>query len=254
MIGWAIPILVVSAFVALLSSALHFALRDFSLLKLEELAGRNGGFNKLRAIVDDAEGHALSMGALRAIAVAATVVSATLLVPGRDSAELTGSTLAHFAIALGAGAVLTYLFAILIPISLADHAGEILIHRLRLLVRLTRFVFWPLRSLRALDTAVRFVAGTHNVTEAEEVEDEILSAASEGEREGALGETERRMIEAVLELRSKATSEIMTPRTEMECLPVESTLVSGTSRTSRSRPASSFRAPQASGASEATRR
>ena len=222
MITWAIPLVVIAALLGLLASTLHFALRDFSVIKLKELAGRNGGFAKLESIVEDSDAYAISMGVLRSIFVAAMIIGVTLLVPIRTATE--AQLIIWLVAALAIAATLMTLTAVVIPVSLADHAGEWLIHKLAPLIKLTHIIFWPLRGLHILDKAVGFLAGSHRTTDAEDVEDEILSAASEGEREGSLSESERRMIEAVLELRSKATIEIMTPRTEMECLPADASL------------------------------
>lgn len=219
---WGLVLTCVSAGIGLLSSTLHFALRDFSLRKLEEIAGRNGGVEKLRPIIDDSESYALSMGALRSLAVAAMVVGITLIFPVRDVSQ--EMAIGSIAIALVISAALMYVLAVLVPASTADHFGEALIHRLSWLIRVTHWAFFPLRGLLVIDTVLRYLAGTHRVTEQEELEDELLSVATEGEREGNLSESERKMIEAVLDLRSRTTQEIMTPRTEMEAVPVESSL------------------------------
>jgi putative hemolysin len=56
------------------------------------------------------------------------------------------------------------------------------------------------------------------------MEKEILDAIQEGDTDGALGERERRMIHGVIELHEKEVGEVMTPRTEMVCVPASATL------------------------------
>ncbi|MEM1165144.1 MAG: hemolysin family protein [Planctomycetota bacterium] len=222
MTGIFVTLVVVSSALAFLASALHFALRDFSLRKLEDIAGRNGGMDRLRTVVDEADAHALSMGAFRSLAVAAMIIGVTLLLP-ITSDDGTHAAL-WIAIALVICTLLMYVVAVIVPSSVADHAGEHLIHRFQLVIKLVHAAFYPLRGLLVIDTVVRYLAGTHRVTEQEELEDELLDVATEGEREGNLSESERKMIEAVIELRSRSTQEIMTPRTEMDTLAVDATL------------------------------
>jgi len=57
----------------------------------------------------------------------------------------------------------------------------------------------------------------------EEIEDEILSAVDEATRDGTLEDTEKRMIEGIIDLREVDAVHIMTPRTEMVSIPIQST-------------------------------
>ncbi|MDR3108780.1 MAG: hemolysin family protein [Planctomycetaceae bacterium] len=53
----------------------------------------------------------------------------------------------------------------------------------------------------------------------EAFEDEIRTIVTEGHREGLLEEDAREMIEGVIEMGDRSVSEIMTPRTDMTCIP-----------------------------------
>ena len=68
---------------------------------------------------------------------------------------------------------------------------------------------------------VRLLGGADARTSADMIEEEILSAAEEGEREGVLESRDIDMIEAVITFGAVEVSEVMTPRTEMVCLDVE---------------------------------
>jgi len=70
---------------------------------------------------------------------------------------------------------------------------------------------------RFLDEVVRRLAGADGYS-ADRAEAEILSAVEQAERFGGVDETERDMIEAVVEFRSTSVDEIMTPRTAIEAL------------------------------------
>ncbi len=74
-------IMIGAALVSCLISSLHFALRDFSLRKLEKLAKDNGGMAKLARIVEDPESYAMSLGAVRVV-LHITIVIAMLYVFG----------------------------------------------------------------------------------------------------------------------------------------------------------------------------
>ncbi|HBF22455.1 MAG TPA: hypothetical protein DDW23_01450, partial [Planctomycetes bacterium] len=54
--------------------------------------------------------------------------------------------------------------------------------------------------------------------------EELLDVAREAEREEELDEGERRMIERVMELPDTDAAEVMTPRTELKAIPIESSL------------------------------
>ena len=91
--------------------------------------------------------------------------------------------------------------------------GIDLLHRLVQPVRtvLSPLVRWP----------VRLLGGPRDRTSAEIVEEEILSAAEEGEREGVLESRDIDMIEAVIDFGDVEVAEVMTPRTEMVCLDID---------------------------------
>lgn len=58
----------------------------------------------------------------------------------------------------------------------------------------------------------------------EAAKEEIRVAIEDGTAEGALGAAEKEMIEGILEFRDVEVDEVMTPRTEMECLELETPL------------------------------
>lgn len=204
----------------LIVSGLHYALRDFSWRKLEELCEKNGGTAKLDPIINDSESYALSMGALRSLL--AVVLVCTVCYAALESMILLkeGQAATHpvgvFLIGGGVSIVLIVLLFVMLPISIAEHAGERLIHRTPGFIRFVHALMAPLRALSFLDKAIERLAGREHVTEKEEVEDELLSVAAEAEREGTLQDYEKQMIEAIVRLSGKTVEEIMTPRTEIE--------------------------------------
>ncbi|MGQ0614203.1 MAG: hemolysin family protein [Planctomycetaceae bacterium] len=81
----------------------------------------------------------------------------------------------------------------------------------------------PIRPLARLlhRTTLRLVRPSRAVDPSEELKDEILSAVEEGRREGLLEDAERKMIEGVIDLSAVTAEAIMTPRTEMICVPID---------------------------------
>lgn len=218
--SWSILIALLAALGSCLVSSLHFALRDFSVRRLEKLAKDNGGMRKLERIVEDPESHAMSLGAVRVVLHIVLVIAMLYIfgiAPKTAGGEVTWS-LVRVTVAAALSVVLVYVFGLLIPTSVAQHAGERMIHSFSWLIRGTHVLAAPLHALRFVDEAVKRLAGAHHVTEKEELEGEILDVVEEGQREGSLGEMERDMIESVVELAGTTIEGIMTPRTEMEGL------------------------------------
>lgn len=67
-------------------------------------------------------------------------------------------------------------------------------------------------------------ASSSAADEAEHYADEILDAVEEGEREGVIHEEEADMIEGVIEIYNSEVSDIMTPRPDMSCFEVNTSV------------------------------
>ena len=93
---------------------------------------------------------------------------------------------------------------------------------------LARFVYLAMRPLapaeRAIDAAVRLLTGKHKNDQGAELEADLLSAVTEGERGGQIDEDQAAMIEAVIGLRQTSVGQIMTPRREVEALEMTNNL------------------------------
>jgi CBS domain containing-hemolysin-like protein len=200
-------------------STLFFAMRDFSLHKLEELARSNGGMAKLRPIVDRDDVHARALGVMRLVCNTVLLLTVALiftpLIEG-DSFSWRSIAWANVGSAVGVSAALLFVFSLLLPTSIAQHAGERAIHSSWWVIRATAVLCRPLVLLGFVDEAVKRLAGESETTGRDEIEDEIISAVSEGERGGHLHAAEREMIRNVVELSDTTVDEVMTPRTEVE--------------------------------------
>jgi len=209
-------------FGSVLSTLAHSA-RRASRSRLESFAsGRS--LERARAVLDDPEGHEAALSAPRAVChLAAGVALVEWVAVSRAGGGAAGAGVVPDWIDLGAGvgiaALCVWLLGMVIPSAIAEHAGERVVASMSGPMRLWHSVSSPPRALaRLIHEIVRRLAGVEVRSGADEIGAEILSVVEEGERGGALDETERDMIEAVVEFRSTTAEQIMTPRTEIEAL------------------------------------
>ncbi|MBI4602438.1 MAG: HlyC/CorC family transporter [Planctomycetes bacterium] len=101
----------------------------------------------------------------------------------------------------------------------------IVLRRLRVLDWVHR-VFGPLRAVTSglVRSVVKVLGGSAERPSADILEEEILTAAEEGERGGLLRSRDIDMIESIITYGDVEVSEVMTPRTEMVCLDLEDPL------------------------------
>jgi len=207
-----------------LLSTLFNALRESSRAELERLAAqrnRPSGTRRIRAILDDLDGHAFAVSLPRTICnlvVVVAIVFAFVGSPGMGDVATTPAFTQILA-GLGASTALVWLCGLVIPHSVAKHAGERTVFVWSWLVRACYLALRPLNSIVAFfDEVVRRLAGEEAQTEAEAIHAEVLSAVQEAQQEGAFDQTEREMIEAVVGFRQTTVEQIMTPRTELEAM------------------------------------
>ncbi len=215
--------LLVAAPLGTLISSLHYALRDYNVVRLQAIVEARGRSVLIEGILADVPGHVLATGFLRSILNVATTVSAVLLfgvfrvVQTDAAAHIELSPPLLLAGGLFACAIV-YFFGIVLPMSIAEHAGERLLCAFAALLRLAHALAWPLRAISFVDTAVKRLVGAEHLTKDEQFQEEIISAVAEGERGGQLDENERGMIESIVGFKDRTVEEIMTPRTQIEGL------------------------------------
>lgn len=220
MIGWWwIWVAIGATALAGVLGAAQIALRSLSRGQIEQLAERAGPRRaaKLRAIAQNPDAHADSIGLPRIIVTLLVVVAMVRWVAHvRGLAPDAQVAWTDLAIGVPAAAIMLWAFAQAPASSVARHAGGRTLAVLCGPVRAMQIAASPVRGIGAfLDEVVRRLAGGAGDLEDET---ELLSAVEEGEREGRIDPTERDMIEGVVELREKTVEQIMTPRTEMQTL------------------------------------
>ncbi|MFI4898319.1 MAG: hemolysin family protein [Phycisphaerales bacterium JB059] len=184
---------------------------------LAERSGREGVVKRAGQILADVDGHAAALAMPRVLCSLSMALASVMWIGALRDTQAHGWV--EVGLGLGLGMILIWIFSVVLPVAVGEHAGE----RVALLgsrsIRAWYAVMAPARGVaRFLDEVVRRLVGGESLDEHEEIEAELLSAVEEGERGGRLDEVERDMIEAVVEFRSTTAEQVMTPRTEIEAI------------------------------------
>jgi putative hemolysin len=201
-------------------STLVQSLRDLSRGTLEEIAAirnRPAVTKRINFILKDVEGHTAAVALPRVVCNLVLVVALVAYVGQiRGSAAMTW---ADAGISVGVASVFLWLFGVILPTSVAKHAGEGTIYTWSGVLRTCYILGKPIRGVaRVVDEVVRRLSGHTDKNGAEAIEEELLSVVEDAKGEGAFDETEKEMIEAVVQFRNRTVAQVMTPRTEIEAI------------------------------------
>lgn len=206
-------------------ASLQMSLRTASRAKAKRLAALRQIEDRVDPVFDHRQEHALAVAVVRIVCLLTGVGFVFVWAIGPDA-----SLSERWPRAVAAGVIcvaLVYMMGAAVPMSIAEHAGESLVLRAAPLLRVLRAVLMPLLVFaRFVDEVVRRLAGAQELTEEEELEEEIRSVVSEKREEGSLDDSGRDMIEAVVDFRTTTVEEIMTPRTEIEGIQLTDDLAS----------------------------
>ncbi len=231
-VGWAVLLMCLLAGGTLFFSVNAVALRTFSLVKLQEAfkAARKNADSKYLAerLAENTEKLILTCSLFRLISnmcILLLLVSVFVKPSEITSPDIfsTGYLLTFLV------ATLTFaMFSLAIPHAWAKYAGEKILSRTHKLLVLFALIVSPVLYIFKLhDGIVRRLAGIVETTpeeQHEEKQEEFLTGLEQHRTEGALDEEEQEMIENVLELSSSTADEIMTPRTDIVAVEVNSDL------------------------------
>ncbi len=217
-----IIIALVALVLGLVLSSLAQSLRDTSRSLLEEIATirkRRGAQDRVDRILSDVEGHAAAMGFPRIVCNLLFVVALVNWISVVRGALVL--TWVEVTIAVAVASFILWIFGTLIPSAIARHAAEQTVYSGSALIRLVYYITAPFRPLtRLIDEIIRRLSGKTREDEHGAIEQELLNVVNEAQGEGKFDDTERDMIEAVVKFRDRTVAQVMTPRTEMEAMPL----------------------------------
>jgi CBS domain containing-hemolysin-like protein len=190
----------------------HHALRSYSRLRLEDALEGKGRSDHLDRLLAHQDALLETTLALHMLCLVATVILFEVWALGHFDSPLTGWLVGG---AIAAVAVLV--FGSVVPAAWAGCSAESVLAATLPLLQAVRAIFAPLRRLLGIVAVlVRRLAG---VTESREtlsnIEEELVSVADVGERQGALEEEQKDMIANVIKFKRTDASQIMTPRTDI---------------------------------------
>lgn len=205
------------------------SLRDFSYSRLEELCEANGVPDRFGKVLKE-QGAALLV--LEFVLTSVTLalsgviciwIGSPIVVDGQMTQHIGWSFVLQYAVC----ALLTFFFADVLPWTIARVAAERFLYRWWPVIELLQSMLRPaLWIANQLDCYAHRVAGRAKPEEddASVLEQDIRSVVEEGEREGVLEQGSTVMIQRVMELQDEDVGAIMTPRTDMDCVPADCTL------------------------------
>jgi CBS domain containing-hemolysin-like protein len=209
--------LLATCFVAIAARSLH----SFSRHELEQICQLREAPEKFAEILKTHETLALGVEIVAMLLAAVSIAAGSLW-----SWQTFAATDARpWLVFLGTAAVLGLLLGVAtvwMPWSIARIGAAQFLYSTWSLLRLVGYVAKPLvLCAHGLDVLLfRILGRGGNRGDEESIEEEIRTIVSEGHREGLLEEEAREMIEGVIELGDANVSHIMTPRTDIHMVPI----------------------------------
>lgn len=198
------------------------ALKTFNRTRLLERLEETRRAHRIAFFTDRAEDLALLTGTIRSCLNMAVVLFALVWVEGRFPDLKRGEHLLGACIIAG---VMVTVFGVAVAGSLARYRSEVILAGSSAALSVMIRLFEPLvKLLHGLDPIVRRIFGVHQSEGENAASQEVLSVVEEHQVEGAVDNAQKQMIEAVFDLPTTTAGEIMTPRTEVQGLPLDSTL------------------------------
>lgn len=206
-------------------AACHAALKTFSRRRLTEQLEEAGKAAQARALIDKLDALLLMTGVMRiafSVVIAFGVLYEVKLLGWFDDA-----TFAYYAIAFAIAALLLSVFLVAIPVSWARYSREQLLAVSAPPLLLLSVLFAPLAAaLHLFDPVVRRISGADiDNGEDNDLSEEVLSTIEQHDTEEEIDQTQRDMVEEIIELGDRTADEIMTPRTDIEGIEVDASLM-----------------------------
>ncbi|MHC4691115.1 MAG: hemolysin family protein, partial [Planctomycetota bacterium] len=199
--------------------------RIFSLSKLQDAFKSVNKENQIDGLVENTEKLILTCSLYRLITNCCILL---LLVHVFVSLNEQGPEISDYLLTFIIAAVVFSIFSLATPYAWAKYAGEKILSRTYKFLMLSATLATPILYVFGLyDSLVKRLAGVGQTTpekEQEEKQEEFLTDLEQHRIEGVVDKEEQEMIESVLELDETTADEIMTPRTDIAAVEVNSDL------------------------------
>ncbi|MHC4070036.1 MAG: hemolysin family protein [Planctomycetota bacterium] len=223
--GWILLVICILAGATLFFSVNAIALRIFSRAKLQDAFKAVNKEERADALVENDEKLILTCSLYRLILNIALML---VLLDVITTVHKDGPKIVDYLLTFVVAAVIFSIFSLVIPHAWAKYAGEKVLSRTYRLLTLSAAIAWPILYVFGLyDGLVRRLAGITQTTpeeQQEEKQEEFLTDLEQHRMDGVVDEEEQEMIESVLELDETSADEIMTPRTDITAVEVNSDL------------------------------
>jgi len=193
-----------------------YSLRTYRRVELEEAFAGEAGQRRLAALERQESALRLTASLCRSVSNLVLVVSMVYWLTGASGGfgRVAGAT-------AGAAAIIA-IFGVAIPHAWSAHASEKVLAATLGVMLICRYAMYPVVAvMEALEVPIRRLAGAGATSDQNGAKQEILQAASDGQAEGAVDADEVEMIESVMEFGETQAGEIMTPRTDIFALSVD---------------------------------
>jgi putative hemolysin len=210
-----------ASFLSLLFSSVTYSLREFSRQRLAEFLGTRNGDRWFEPIVD----HTADLVFLAAVGRQLCNITVWVLTFAAFE-QTTRSLPIRYGLTIVVAAVIAVFCSIAVPHAAARYASAQIVGLAAPYLASLYRIFSPLtRLMHQTDNVVRRALGAQNTaTNHQHIEEDILSAVEEGEKEGVVNEQEREMIESIIDFAGGIAGQIMTPRQDIAALPASASL------------------------------
>jgi CBS domain containing-hemolysin-like protein len=202
-------------------SSLTYSLREYSRQRLAEFLGRHDGDKWFEPVTE----HTADLAFLTAVGRQLSNITAWILIVAVfEQTDLGG--LMRYSMMFVVAAIITIFFSIAVPHAAARYAAAEIVGFASPLLTGLYWLFSPTtRLMHETDDVVRRALGAKkDAPDHQDIEDDILSAVEEGEKEGVVKPQEREMIESIMEFAAATVGQIMTPRQDIAAASAETTL------------------------------
>ncbi len=201
---------------SLLFSSLTYSLRDMSRTRLAVQLEKRRLQRWLEPTLDHAEELVFLTAVARLFFNTVILITVLLLLD-----NVIARSWVHYMLAVIITGLLAMVCSVAVPNAVARYAGEAMVAAAVRPLNLLRSGFWPVSTvMHGTDAMFRRATGSNDEVEPEQIEQDILSAVEEGEKEGVVDEDEREMIESVIEFRDTHVAQVMTARPDIVGLEV----------------------------------